>query len=852
MKSQKGSLVNHGIKSWLCVAIFSICVHLVTAQSTYFADCINFFSDERCTIRRQSATVGRRLQTTYCLRSDQHCSLAPDFQEAYQFQCSKENTSFVGIWRRARQCSGLTTVNVSAVNGECTFAFVDSANSVYLTLECNTQVFESETLTFLSSFALSISLAVIMLLLFCCLRTRLPHLYETRATEVENERNLAADKKPSPYFFGWIMTTIKLTDNEIFEQCGMDALMYTLLFRSLLFAFGVCFIPTMAIIIPVNMNGGVGQAGIDRLSVANVTDGSSGLNAHFLLTILYSVAVMTSLRYAYRKYSKFRHRYLTKAHPNNFTVLVRDIPDDVPDEASVTEYFKKMYSEADAATRVRNVTALTKMSAARKKVKKNLERAQYRESRGKFPTVRKDGILCFGGEVVNAVMYWRDKLDALNIKFGRNLEEVNRKPDYLPSAIVSFRSIKTATIASQLVHSPTPFTWSTSACPQAKDLLWSNLSLTYRARMIRSTVVTIATIILMLLWAIPVSFVISLFSIGSLSRLIPQLDGYHHNNSFTSGLVQGFLASTILLGIMALVPYLMRWLSWFQGYPTKSDVGHATVVKLFWFQVINVFLVSLVFGSVLPIIDDLRDNPSALIDLLGSSIPRTGLFFTSLVMVRATPVERRKAFSAIHFDIPVYISGMTYSNINPVILPFFLGYLVLGYVTNRYLLFYVYKQRYDSGGQLWPLVFQQLMSCLIISQVAIAAVLIVKGLPVQATMLILLIGATSVFWYFTNVAQQQSTRDLALEVAVDLNTPLPDGLLNEYMQPELKEEEFLTADINIGRDFKSVHRKNQTKNTPPDGWHRRDVKGGVPLLTNPHEEENIALTHDAYPLYTNR
>lgn len=50
----------------------------------------------------------------------------------------------------------------------------------------------SETLTFLSSFALSISLAVIMLLLFCCLRTRLPHLYETRATEVENERNLAA------------------------------------------------------------------------------------------------------------------------------------------------------------------------------------------------------------------------------------------------------------------------------------------------------------------------------------------------------------------------------------------------------------------------------------------------------------------------------------------------------------------------------------------------------------------------------------------------------------------------------------------------------------------------------------
>lgn len=43
-------------------------------------------------------------------------------------------------------------------------------------------------------------------------------------------------------------------------------------------------------------------------------------------------------------------------------------------------------------------------------------------------------------------------------------------------------------------------------------------------------------------------------------------------------------------------------------------------------------------------------------------------------------------------DILVVLVGMTYSNINPVILPFFLGYLVLGYVTNRYLLFYVYKQ----------------------------------------------------------------------------------------------------------------------------------------------------------------
>ncbi len=56
--------------------------------------------------------------------------------------------------------------------------------------------------------------------------------------------------------------------------------------------------------------------------------------------------------------------------------------------------------------------------------------------------------------------------------------------------------------------------------------------------------------------------------------------------------------------------------------------------KFFYFQVVNVFFVSLIAGSAFGALDDLISSPMSIVSLLGTSIPKTGFFFTNYVMLQ--------------------------------------------------------------------------------------------------------------------------------------------------------------------------------------------------------------------------
>jgi calcium permeable stress-gated cation channel len=66
----------------------------------------------------------------------------------------------------------------------------------------------------------------------------------------------------------------------------------------------------------------------------------------------------------------------------------------------------------------------------------------------------------------------------------------------------------------------------------------------------------------------------------------------------------------------------------------ESWISHGAFKKLFIFQVVNVFFVALVAGSVFGSINEISSLSSA-INLLGSAIPRTGTFFTTYVMIQS-------------------------------------------------------------------------------------------------------------------------------------------------------------------------------------------------------------------------
>jgi hypothetical protein len=50
----------------------------------------------------------------------------------------------------------------------------------------------------------------------------------------------------------------------------------------------------------------------------------------------------------------------------------------------------------------------------------------------------------------------------------------------------------------------------------------------------------------------------------------------------------------------------------------------------------------------------------------------------------------------------IFIIGLTYSVIAPLVLPFVVAFFGFGYLVMKYQLMYVYIPQYESGGRFWP------------------------------------------------------------------------------------------------------------------------------------------------------
>ena len=90
------------------------------------------------------------------------------------------------------------------------------------------------------------SLFLVFLLVFCCLRNMFKSLYNCRDSVEELNCELSKRKFSA---FGWIAGVFKATDDELVEQCGLDALAFCRLLRLFLvidalsvFAFLVSFL----------------------------------------------------------------------------------------------------------------------------------------------------------------------------------------------------------------------------------------------------------------------------------------------------------------------------------------------------------------------------------------------------------------------------------------------------------------------------------------------------------------------------------------------------------------------------------------------------------------------------------
>jgi hypothetical protein len=261
--------------------------------------------------------------------------------------------------------------------------------------------------------------------LYCVLRRRYPRLFNIRSWVPELECELA---KREYGFFDWFWKVFDVTDEEIFKDCGMDAMCFLRALRmgrklSLCGCFNaVWLIPLYSTAEESDETAYLNDIWAE-ISVSNLPSSSE----RFLGTVLASYIVFFYTMYLlfqeFRWYTKWRHKFLSKPWSRNYAVYVSGIPEAFRSSFQLAEYFRQCSSKAAVleAHVTMDIPGLDAKVARREVVVRKLEHTVALErKKGRTKTHRKIGFRR-GLEKVESVSVFETELKKLNKDIERSV-----------------------------------------------------------------------------------------------------------------------------------------------------------------------------------------------------------------------------------------------------------------------------------------------------------------------------------------------------------------------------------------------------------------------------------------------
>jgi len=270
------------------------------------------------------------------------------------------------------------------------------------------------------------SIFAICFTIFVFLRLKFPLTYTSNSQLLSQVTPLASDASvQSGIIIAWIPKIFRYTDDELFEHCGMSAVVYL---RFLLLGVKISAVGVLnsVYLFPVDMygcNSSSSSGGneeecvnledvIDRMSLGHVSSGSPSLIATTVAAYIVFGSALYLIYKEFEWYRTYRHKFCVNPQPDNYSIYVEHIPIDFRNDASLQGYFESIFSaedvvEARVALDIRN---LDKKVALRKKAIEKLEHAvNVRDVKGYEPSH-----LTSLGEKVQSIPIYAKELDSLN------------------------------------------------------------------------------------------------------------------------------------------------------------------------------------------------------------------------------------------------------------------------------------------------------------------------------------------------------------------------------------------------------------------------------------------------------
>ncbi|GKV46420.1 hypothetical protein SLEP1_g53407 [Rubroshorea leprosula] len=644
-------------------------------------------------------------------------------------------------------------------------------------------------------------------------------------------------------FLTWMPAALQMPEPELIDHAGLDSAVYLRIYLIGLKIFVPITLLAFSIMVPVNWtnktleHSNLTYSDVDKLSISNIPSASHRFWTHLVMAYAFTFWTCYVLKREFEIVAALRLHFLAseQRHPDQFTVLVRNVPPD-PDE-SISELLEHFFlvNHPDhylSHQVVYNANRLSELVNEKNKTQNWLDYYQNKYSRhpDHKPSI-KTGFLGLCGSRVDAIDFYTSKIERLSRDISQEREKImGNARSIMPAAFVSFQTRWGAAVCAQTQLSRNPTTWLTEWAPEPRDVCWENLAIPYVSLTIRRLIIAVAFFFLTFFFMIPIVFVQSLANIEAIEKALPFLKPIIEVK-FIKSLIQGFLPGIALKIFLIFLPTILMLMSKFEGFISQSALERRSATRYYFFQFINVFLGSIITGTAFQQLNNfIHQSANDIPKTIGASIPMKATFFITYIMVDgwagvAAEILRLKPLVIYHLknfflvktekdreeamdpgtlgfntgepQIQLYfLLGLVYAVVTPILLPFIIIFFSLAYVVYRHQIINVYNQEYESAAAFWPDVHARIVTALIISQLLLMGLLSTKE-AAQSTPLLIMLPILTIWFHrfckeryepaFISYPLQEAMMKDTLERTREPNLNLKGFLQNAYIHPVFKQ-----------------------------------------------------------------
>ncbi|KAK9859822.1 hypothetical protein WJX84_005942 [Apatococcus fuscideae] len=401
------------------------------------------------------------------------------------------------------------------------------------------------------------------------------------------------------------------------------------------------------------------------------------------------------------------------------------------------------------------------------------------------------------------------------------------RTQFAPAAFVTFRTRRAQATATRVhIHHDSRRFWRTASAPQPHEIIWSNLGLRAWERNIRSVVAWTVFIVVTILYIVPISAIQVYIQVNRLQH-VPAIR-WLITWPVLSGFFIAFLPTLVLRLFLWPVPYILSLMCRFQGLMSFSKVDTAVIRKYFIFQVIVVFIATVISGSLANEIEELIHDPSQIITVLANGAPSQAVFFMSYLLLLALTVKPisllrlpalvvfklRTAFSYSErsrtrlwqnqhmnygSDVPDHtiaiLLGLEFCLMEPLITVVGLLYFLATLIVYKYQMLYVFAPKYQNGGKMW----RQVLLALFLFQLTMAGLMGSKGVLAQTILIVPLLFITLAAWIISHSVLTQPAKVISLRAATDLDRIDQAGAPSQAVNAEVSRKMYTSPSFNLDR-----------------------------------------------------